>query len=132
MEIVTTNCLLTGCSILVRDPHRVALIHGDMYFTRNNFTGGHFMYLGGVGRAKDGKMHCTVFEADALDIPDADAQVIGGVVGMVLSDTGYGQFTFAQRTMFLGQRIIDNLDRYFPESKKRILEMYEKEVIGIN
>lgn len=131
MELVTKHTLLTGCDILIRDTHAIALVHGDLKLDINNFTGCHTLYLGGVGRGKDGKMHCVTFELDADDIPPADLQVVGGIVGMGQSDTGYGQIGFAQNTCFFAERILDMLDKYFPESKDVVIMKYEKDVFRL-
>ena len=131
MERETTHDLLTGCSILIRDDHAIALIHGDLKLQINNFTGCHTLYLGGIGRGKDGRMHCVKFELDADDIPAADFQVIGGIVGMGLSPTGYGQVGFAQNTCFFAERVLDMLDRFFPESKEIVISKYEKDVFRL-
>lgn len=132
MELVTIHEVLTGCSILIRDTHATALIHGDLKLSVNNFTGSHTLYLGGIGRGKDGRMHCYTFEPDAEDIPAADCQVIGGIVAMGLSPTGYGQVGFAQNTCFFAERILDNLEKYFPEWKDRVIMKYEKDVFRIS
>ena len=131
MEPYTLHEVLTGCSILIRDEHKIAFINGDLKLLINNFTGSHTLYLGGIERGKDGRMHCVTFELDATDIPPADCQVIGGIVGMGNSDTGYGQVGFAQNTCFFAERILDMLDRFFPESKDRVLAKYEKDVFRL-
>lgn len=132
MEIETTHCLLTGCSVIIRDVNVIGFVHGDLYLKINNFTGCQTLYMGGIGRAKDGKMHCTSYETDAQELPAADFQVIGGIVMMSCSPTGYGQFTFAQNTCFFADRILDMLDRFFPESKDYVLRKYEKDVFRIS
>lgn len=131
MELETIHEVLTGCSIIIRDEHKSALIHGDLKLLVNNFTGSYTLYLSGIGRGKDGRMHCYTFDKDADDIPAADCQVIGGIIGMGLSPTGYGQVGFAQNTCFFAERILDMLDRFFPEWKDRILMKYEKDVFRL-
>lgn len=131
MELETIHDVLTGCSILIVDTHKIAFIHGDLKLKINNFTGCHTLYLGGIERGKDGRMHCVTFELDSDDIPPADCQVIGGIVGMGLSDTGYGQVGFAQNTCFFAERVLDMLERFFPESRDIVIAKYEKDVFRL-
>ena len=132
MEIESKHCLLTGCSVLVHDDRAIGYVNGDLYLTINNFTGCHTLYMGGIGRGKDGRMHCVSYEKDWDELPAADFQVIGGIVMMPCSDTGYGQFTFAQGTCLFAGRIIDMLDRFFPESKEIVLSKYVKDIFRLS
>lgn len=128
MELHTKTCVKTGCSILIHDATTTALVHGDLFLEVNNFTGGHFLYLSGIGRAKDGKMHCNVYESDSDVIPNAHLQVHGGIVGMQISDTGYGQVTFAQGTVEFSPELLQQMKMWIPESVDRVIQQYGMEI----
>ena len=125
MQIESTQCVFTGCDIIVSDSECLSLIHGDLYLVSNHVTGSQTLYMGGISRAKNGKMHVTSFDFDAPDIPPADITVYGGIVVWPASPTGYAQLTFAQNTCVFNEQVTNMLNRYFGEVSNLVIRKYQ-------
>lgn len=122
---MTTECILTGCSILIHDPQVIVFLHGDLKLDTNPVTGAMNLYLGGIAGV-GGKMFCSTHEKDSV-LPAADLIVHSSIFMMPVSASGYGQVGFSQGSVEFGPKPLEMLHKYFPAD--RILHLYEKRII---
>ncbi len=123
-EVIT---LFTGCTIGCHTPAgTLMLMHGDLKYARNYDRGTLFLFLDGIAREKNGQICFNLLDPKPIGdkFPHCDIQVMGPVVKMEISPTGYGRVQFRPHTVFFSQQIIDMGEKYQREDWEGLNRLY--------